>query len=97
MAELDAAFALTRRGNSEIAAAWLECAIRADYAPAYPRLEEFLVGIGRRKFLKPLYTELAKTPAGLARGKAIYAKARPGYHPIARGTIDKILGWTADS
>ena len=72
---------------------WLELAIATDYAPAYPALERFLTGMGRRKFLRPLYTELAKTPAGLARAKAIYAKARPGYHAVSRGTIDTILGW----
>jgi leukotriene A-4 hydrolase/aminopeptidase len=91
LAALDAAYGLTARTNAEIAAKWLEIAVRADYAPAYPRLEEFLVSIGRRKFLKPLYTALSKTPAGLARAQAIYAKARPGYHPIAQGTIDKLL------
>ena len=92
LGELDEAYALTARGNAEIAAAWLEACIRGGYDPAWPRLESFLVEIGRRKFLKPLYTELAKTPNGLQHARAIYAKARSGYHPIARGTIDEILG-----
>jgi leukotriene A-4 hydrolase/aminopeptidase len=91
LAGLDAAYGFTKSPNAEIAAQWLELAIRAKYEPAYPRLEQFLIGIGRRKFLTPLYTALAKTPEGLARAKAIYAKARPGYHPIAQGTIDKLL------
>ena len=34
LAELDAAFALTATGNSEIAFSWLRIAIRNDYAPA---------------------------------------------------------------
>ena len=89
---LDGAYKLTESTNAEIAAQWLEIAVRSQYEPAYGRHEQFLVGIGRRKFLKPLYTELAKTPDGLARAKAIYAKARPGYHPIAQGTVDKLLG-----
>ena len=50
--------------------------------------------VGRRKYLKPLYTELAKTPAGLERARAIYSKARPRYHAVSTGTIDKILKWT---
>ncbi|MEO6708248.1 MAG: M1 family metallopeptidase [Planctomycetota bacterium] len=91
LSHLDDLYGFTRSTNAEIAAQWLEIAVRAKYEPAYPRLEEFLVGIGRRKFLKPLYTELVKTPDGLARAKAIYAKARPGYHPIAQATIDKLL------
>jgi len=91
MAELDAAFGLTATGNNEIAFQWLRMAIRAAYSAADARLEDFLVSIGRRKYIKPLYEELAKTPAGRERALAIYRKARPGYHPIAQTTIDGIL------
>ncbi|MDQ3374954.1 MAG: leukotriene A4 hydrolase C-terminal domain-containing protein, partial [Acidobacteriota bacterium] len=58
-----------------------------------PRLEEFLTTIGRRKFVKPLFEELAKTPEGKKRAVAIYAKARPGYHPITAASVDTILKW----
>ena len=91
MAELDEAFSLTRSGNSEVAHQWLLMAIRNNYAPAYPRLEEYLTTIGRRKLIKPLYEELVKTPAGRERVLKIYEKARPGYHPIAVATIDEIV------
>ena len=92
MGELDGAYGLTDRGNSEIAAQWLLLGIRTGYAGLDSRLEEFLTSIGRRKFLMPLYSELAKTPSGKARAKAIYKKARPGYHPIAVESVDKLLG-----
>ena len=75
----------------EIAFQWLLMAIRGGYAPADSRLEEFLVGIGRRKFIKPLYEELVKTNAGRRRARDIYRKARPGYHPIAVDTVDRIV------
>jgi hypothetical protein len=68
-------------------------AIRNDYAQAYPKLEEFLLSVGRRKFLKPLYAELVETEAGRLRAMSIYQKARPGYHPIAITTLDDILTW----
>ena len=77
LAELDAAFALTARGNSEIAFSWLRIAIRNDYAPAYAQLESYLTTIGRRKLIKPLYEDLMKTPAGAA--------ARPRHLRGARG------------
>jgi hypothetical protein len=54
-------------------------------------LERFLKEVGRRKYLKPLYQELAKTPAGKERARAIYRQARSGYHPIAAMTVDDIL------
>ena len=66
-------------------------AVRGRYEPAYARLEEFLTSVGRRKFVRPLFEELVKTPEGRKRAEAIYAKARPGYHPITAGTVDKII------
>ena len=91
MGALDREFSFTATGNSEILDQWLLTAVTNRYEAAYPRLEEFLVSVGRRKYLKPLYEELVKTPEGKARALAIYKKARPGYHPIAVTTIDGIL------
>ena len=75
MKELDDAFRLTRSANSEITFRWLLLAVRNGFEPAYPRLEEFLTSMGRRKFLKPLYEELVKTPAGRGRALRIYREA----------------------
>ncbi|MEP6743695.1 MAG: leukotriene A4 hydrolase C-terminal domain-containing protein, partial [bacterium] len=94
LSELDQTFHLTQSGNSEIEFQWLLMSIRNRYEPAYPRLEEFLTSIGRRKLIKPLYQELAKTPEGKERALAIYRRARPTYHPIAVASIDEVLKWT---
>jgi aminopeptidase N len=91
MAELDNAFRLTDVGNSEILHEWLLLSIRTGYQPAFPRLERFLTEVGRRKYLRPLYTELAKTEAGRRRAQSVFAKARPGYHPIAASSIEEVL------
>jgi aminopeptidase N len=93
LAELDAAHQLTDRGNTEVVAQWLRMAVRGNYAPADRRLEAFLTKIGRRKYLVPLYAELARTPAGKIRARAIYATARAFYHPIVVARIDPLLGW----
>ncbi|GIU81893.1 MAG: M1 family peptidase [Acidobacteria bacterium] len=91
MKELDLRFNLTKTGNSEIAFQWLMLAIRSNYREAYGRLEDFLMNIGRRKFVRPLYVELARTPEGKEFAQRIYAKARNRYHPITQATIDAIL------
>ena len=93
MGELDRAFGLTDSGNSEILCQWLIMTVRNDYAAADQALAGFLTAVGRRKFLKPLYEELAKSKHGKQRALAIYREARDGYHPIAANTIDGILGW----
>jgi leukotriene-A4 hydrolase len=95
MRELDSAFGLTTSGNAEIAFQWLLLGLRSGYPETDGRLQEFLVSIGRRKFIKPLYEELMKTETGRQRALAIYRRARPGYHPIAVDTVDRIVGWSA--
>jgi len=91
MADLDGAFQFTQSSNAEILYEWLRLAVQKNYERAFPKLEQFLKQVGRRKYLKPLYEELAKTPAGKERAKAIYSQARAGYHPIAAMTVDGIL------
>ena len=91
LGELDRAYELTESGNAEIAHQWLLIAIRNSYRPADSRLERYLVEIGRRKLILPLYAALAETPAGLSRARAIYDRARPGYHPISSDSIDAVL------
>jgi hypothetical protein len=91
MARLDREFRFSESRNSEILFQWLLMAVQAGYRPAYPRVGPFLKSVGRRKFLKPIYTELMKTADGQALARAIYTEARPGYHPIAQATIDGIV------
>lgn len=96
MEDLDQEFGFTASGNSEIQAAWFDHVILHDYEAAYPALEAFLLRVGRRKFLKPIYAALAKTEAGRKRATDIYKKARPNYHAVSTGTIDEILGWNPE-
>ena len=93
LAELDGAWKLTRSGNSEILCQWGLVSIRSGYHAGMPAVEKLLLEQGRRKFLKPLYQELAKTQAGKARAIALYQKARETYHLIAVNTIDEILDY----
>jgi hypothetical protein len=93
MADLDSAFALTDSRNSEIRFFWYLRAIATDYQPAYPKLAEFLTEQGRRKFVAPLFAALAESEEGKQRAMEIYEEARPGYHPLTQGTVDRDLGW----
>ncbi len=91
MTDLDRKYGLTDRGNSEIAHQWLLMAIKNHYSHADARLESYLTMIGRRKLVLPLYKALLTTPEGRKRAQAIYAKARPSYHPITVDSIDKLI------
>ncbi len=95
MADLDETFKLSTSGNSEILFAWLRKAIATRYEPAFPALEKFLLSQGRRKYVAPLYADLATTEWGKRMATDIYRRARPMYHSVSTGTIDKTLGWPA--
>jgi len=93
LAMLDKEFKFSSCGNAEIMAEWFVLSIQRGYDGIHPHMEDFLINVGRRKFLEPIYTELAKSDEGLALGREIYAKARPNYHAISFNTIDEILDW----
>ena len=88
---LDRQLKLTDSPNPEIAHVWFRLAISNRYSAAYPAMERYMVGIGRRKLIVPLYRDLAATPEGKSLAVKIYAKARDGYHPVAQSTVDALL------
>jgi leukotriene-A4 hydrolase len=91
LAELRSAFRLGAEGNAEIALAWLQLVVRTDYEPAYPDLEKFLLSTGRWRLVETLFRDLARTPAGLALGRDIYARAKPGYHASIRQAVERLI------
>lgn len=91
LAELDGSLHLTERANAEVLVPWLLLAIRSGYEGANDRLEGFLKSVGRRKYVVPLYEELAKTPEGRARAEAIFEAAKPGYHPLTSAAVTGVL------
>ncbi len=91
LGELDEAWHVTKTGNAEIAMRWFLAGIRAGYEPIRQPLERHLVGIGRRKLVVPLYEELAKTPENKAWAERVFAKAKPGYHPLTVKTVAEKL------
>jgi leukotriene-A4 hydrolase len=93
MEMLDKEFNFSTCGNAEIMSEWYLISIQKGYDKINKPMETFLINVGRRKYLQPLYEELAKTEDGLAFAKQIYAKARPNYHSVSSGTIDEILNW----
>lgn len=93
MVDLNQTFGLTGSGNSEIQFAWFMHCIRHKFEPSYKRIEAFLSNVGRRKFIKPLYEEMAKTPEGKKWAVGIYRKVRDTYHPVTYNSVDTVLEW----
>ncbi len=89
---LDDAWKLTGTGNGEVAFRWYVATVRGGYVKARPQIGEFIGHIGRRKLVVPIYEELAKTSEGKAFAIEVYRKAKPGYHPLTQGSVEKVLG-----
>ena len=77
---------------AEVLFVWLRLGIRNRYAPVLPAVERFLLAMGRRKFAQPLYQALVQEGDwGRPVAERVYARARPGYHAVTTGPIDRIL------
>ena len=93
LADLEATLNLRQEGNAELVFAWLQIAVQHRYQPAVPTLEHFLTTMGRRKFVLPLFTSLwAEGDWGRSIATPLYARARPGYHPVTTGSVDAVVG-----
>jgi len=92
MVAIDKQLNFRNSGNAEIMSEWFILGINNDYTELRPEIKEFLVKVGRRKFLAPIYTALSKPENNSAEwAKEVYAEARPNYHAISFNTVDEIL------
>ena len=90
---LERAFNLNAIGNNEVKFAWASLAVANRYDPALPSLEAFLTAQGRRKFVRPLFLALHKDESwGRPIAQRLYPRARPLYHPLVTGELDKLFG-----
>jgi aminopeptidase N len=87
--ELDAAFGLAETGNNEVAFRFYRAAAHAGYRAIRPQLQRFLMSVGRRKFVVPLYTALRANPEDRAWAENVYKTARERYHPETQASVDK--------
>ncbi|MCB9262378.1 MAG: M1 family metallopeptidase [Flavobacteriales bacterium] len=88
---LDFQFHLSKSGNSEILCDWFQLCIETQYKKAYPDIEAFLLRVGRRKFLSPIYDALSHNEQDKIWAKKVFEKAKSGYHSVSTNTIEEIL------
>ena len=80
--------------NAELQRSWFLLVIANHWEPGLPPVEQYLRNVGRRWLIRPLYQGLAPTDWGRAYANRIYREARPGYHSLTQGSIDRILEWS---
>jgi len=87
--ELDARWGLSQRRSLELRHNFVLLQIRAGMPGAVDAARRVLLETGRMRYLRPLYTELARRDPAEARH--IYEEARAGYHSIARTVVEALL------
>jgi len=93
---LDAQLVLTGRGNYEILVEWLSIAAGSDYEPAFARIREVLLEVGRMKYVRPLYEALGAHPRTRALAQEIFEQAAPGYHELSRRAAEDVMSGYPD-
>ena len=89
--QIDAAWHLTGTPNAEIGMRWYTHAIAAGDKAMWPAAADHMMRIGRLYLTLPLYQALVAAPGGLAYAEQIYAKAKPGYHPLTQQAVEAIF------
>ncbi|MBE8725421.1 hydrolase/aminopeptidase [Flavobacterium hungaricum] len=91
MEAIDKEFNFTKGGNFIIKRQWFVQALIHQYKPAYPSIEQFLIGISRTGSVMMLYKEMVKTPEGKVWAKQVFEKAKSGYHATTIQAVEGVL------
>ncbi|MCC6814947.1 MAG: M1 family metallopeptidase [Saprospiraceae bacterium] len=89
--EMEKNFQLNKTGNTEIGFAWLIYKIENGISDdEMNEVESFLLNVGRRKFVLPVFENLIKYGRE-ADAKRIFEIVKNGYHPITKNSIASLL------
>ncbi|XP_077214457.1 leucine aminopeptidase-like [Tasmannia lanceolata] len=94
VAALDARYRLSECKDWEVKVAFLQLAISSGCREYFVEVEKTLKEVGRRRYLRLLYTALAQATGNdeaKILAKRVFMEARECYHPIAQGVVETIL------
>jgi hypothetical protein len=91
LAEIDQYLNFSNWGNAEVQYEWFIRTIQANYETVKPSIARFLARIGRRKYVLPIYEELAKTTENKQWASELFQSIKAEYHPITRMSIEEVL------
>nr|XP_007142660.1 hypothetical protein PHAVU_007G005900g [Phaseolus vulgaris]ESW14654.1 hypothetical protein PHAVU_007G005900g [Phaseolus vulgaris] len=94
LVDLDSRYKLSESKDYEVKVAFLRRAISSGCKTYYNEVEKTLKGVGRMKYLRPLYTALVKGSGNedsKVFAKTLFSEARECYHPIAQGVVEAIF------
>jgi aminopeptidase N len=96
LAELDAAWQLSKTRNAEIARTWFIQVAERRYEAAYDDMAAYLERYGRGRLIYPIYMALANNGADAELSRQLFTDARDAYHPLVDLWIGRALGLATD-
>lgn len=88
---LDQQFGLSKTPNAILACSWFRLAIASGDRALWPAAANYVQSVGRMRLLEPVYRAWIVQPEGRAFAEKTFAKAKPGYHPIAAETVARLF------
>lgn len=89
---MDALYALTQCGNSEIKYKWQQLCLRSEWDFIFPHAVDFITSQGRMKYVRPIYRALHKCAAAGDLATRTFLENRSIYNNIAATMLAKDLG-----
>lgn len=78
--------------NCEIKFRWHMMCLKAGHKEAYPEVIKFVTGVGRMKYVRPIYRSFLKAKDGEEMARNTFIANRKFYHPICAHMVAKDLG-----
>jgi hypothetical protein len=91
LSELDSGLGLSESTNAEIARTWFIQVAAQQHRPAYPQMEAYLSRYGRTRLVEPVYKGLVSNGTDGDLARALFDRARQGYHPLTRAAIEPLF------
>ncbi len=89
--KLDSYFSFKNCGNTEIMTDWFVLGIKNNYTELNPDIQKFLVKVGRRKYLLPIYETMLNNNKTKALAIDIFEKNKGNYHSVTKNSIEELI------
>jgi hypothetical protein len=70
---------------------WFVLGIQNNYTELNPEIRKFLIKVGRRKYILPIYEELLRNEKTAKLAKSIFENSRKNYHAVSKNSIERLI------
>jgi hypothetical protein len=86
---LEKNFELREMTNAEILSKWFIISATSNYKPTFKMIRNFLLEVGRMKFVKPIYKAMGTNKETRQLAKEIFEITKESLHPLTRTVVEQ--------